>query len=60
MTLIIPPASAHTPVWKIPTYAFINAEPNPIGVGQKINIIMWIDKTEQLLGTQLDGITTTF
>ena len=44
MTLIIPPASAHTPVWKIPTYAFINAEPNPIGVGQKINIIMWIDK----------------
>ena len=44
MILIIPNASAHTPVWKIPTYAFINAEPNPIGVGQKINVIMWIDK----------------
>lgn len=44
MTLVIPNVSAHTPVWKIPTYAFINAEPNPVGVGQKINVIMWIDK----------------
>jgi len=42
--MLVPTTSAHTPVWKIPTYAFINAEPNPVGVGQKINIIMWIDK----------------
>ena len=42
--MFIPNTSAHTPAWTIPTYAFINAEPNPVGVGQQINIIMWIDK----------------
>jgi hypothetical protein len=41
---LVPNTSAHTPAWSIPTYAFINAEPNPVGVGQKLNIIMWIDK----------------
>ncbi len=43
-TLLVPNTSAHTPAWTIPTYAYINAEPNPVGVGQQINIIMWIDK----------------
>jgi hypothetical protein len=42
--LLIPSANAHTPAWSIPTYAFINAAPNPVGVGQKINVIMWLDK----------------
>ena len=32
--MLIPNASAHTPAWKIPTYAYIIAAPNPIGVGQ--------------------------
>jgi hypothetical protein len=40
----IPAANAHTPPWTIRTYAYINAEPNPVGVGQQINIIMWLDK----------------
>jgi hypothetical protein len=40
---LISPANAHTPIWKIPTYAYIVAEPNPIGVGQKMNVYMWLD-----------------
>src|SRR5512139_2626595 len=41
---LMPAANAHTPTWQIPTYAFILVAPDPIGVGQKANIIMWIDK----------------
>ena len=42
-TTLIPRASAHTPAWQIPTYAYINASPNPIGVGQTLIIYMWLD-----------------
>ncbi|MDR1991888.1 MAG: PQQ-binding-like beta-propeller repeat protein [Nitrososphaerota archaeon] len=35
---------AHTPPWEIPTYAYINVAPNPVGVGQTVSIIMFIDK----------------
>ena len=28
----------------IDTYAFLSVGPNPVGVGQKIAIIMWLDK----------------
>ena len=31
----IPAATAHTPAWEIPTYAFVNVSPNPAGVGQQ-------------------------
>ncbi len=41
----VPIANAHTPPWQIPTYAFINAAPNPVGVGQKVDILIWLDKT---------------
>jgi hypothetical protein len=39
---IIPSASAHTPSWTLPTYAFINIAPAPIGVGQTVNVNMWL------------------
>jgi hypothetical protein len=39
----LPAANAHTPAWQIPTYAFVNAAPNPAGVGQPVNIGMWIN-----------------
>ena len=32
--MLVPTASAHTPAWQIPTYAYINVAPNPVGVGQ--------------------------
>ncbi len=35
---------AHDPSWSIPTYAYIQAVPNPIGVGQSSQVYMWIDK----------------
>jgi hypothetical protein len=42
-TMITPNASAHTPAWQIPTYAYVIPGTNPIGVGQPVNIIMWLD-----------------
>jgi hypothetical protein len=42
--MLVPTANAHTPAWEIPTFAFIMAVPNPIGVGQYTHIFMWIDK----------------
>jgi hypothetical protein len=41
----IPAANAHTPKWNITTYAYINAAPNPVGVGQQVYVIFWIDKS---------------
>ena len=42
--LPVPTVTAHTPGWDIPTYAFVSAVPNPIGVGQRVDILMWLDK----------------
>jgi hypothetical protein len=42
--ILIPTAEAHDPAWKITTFAFINVAPNPVGVGQRVNVIMWLDK----------------
>jgi hypothetical protein len=36
--------SAHTPAWNIKTFAYIVAAPDPVGIGQKVNVIMWLDK----------------
>jgi len=33
--------NAHA-AYNIPVYAYINAEPNPVGVGQQVEIIMWV------------------
>jgi len=41
----IPTTTARTPPIEIHTFAFINVAPNPVGVGQQVNIIMWVDKT---------------
>jgi len=40
----LPAANAHTPPWNVPTYAFIVASPNPVGVGQTAVVIFWLDK----------------
>src|SRR5512143_380713 len=36
-------ASAHTPAWTIPTYAYIVASPDKIGVNQPIALIFWLN-----------------
>ncbi|NLB76373.1 MAG: PQQ-like beta-propeller repeat protein [Crenarchaeota archaeon] len=38
-----PTADAHTPPYKITSYAYIMVEPNPVGVGQSMAVVMWID-----------------
>ncbi|MFB3888395.1 MAG: PQQ-binding-like beta-propeller repeat protein [Candidatus Bathyarchaeia archaeon] len=40
----LPSASAHSPPWSVPTYAYLTVIPNPIGVGQTAYVTMWIDK----------------
>ncbi len=42
--VLIPTSNAHTPAWQIPTYAYVQAVPNPVGVGQSALIYMWVDK----------------
>jgi hypothetical protein len=41
--MLVPSATAHYPGWQIPTYAYISAQPDPIGVGQEIHVYMWVD-----------------
>ncbi len=36
----LPTAKAHTPPWSIQTTAYLSAEPNPVGVGQQMEIVM--------------------
>ena len=38
--MLVPSAHAQT---NIPVYAYINASPNPTGVGQGVEIIMWVN-----------------
>jgi hypothetical protein len=40
----LPIISAHFPPTEQATYAYIEAAPNPIGVGQTAFIVMWLDK----------------
>ncbi len=40
--ILVPNAEAHTPAWTLPTYAFINIAPAPIGVGQTVNVNLWL------------------
>ncbi len=42
-TILLPTTLAHDPSWKIPTYAYIQAMPNPVAVNQQSLIIMWLD-----------------
>jgi hypothetical protein len=41
--MLIPNTNAHSPPWTIISYAYIAVAPNPVGVGQTIEVAMWID-----------------
>jgi outer membrane protein assembly factor BamB len=43
--ITLPTAIAHDPAWEIPTYAYINVSPTPIGVGQQATIVVWLGDT---------------
>jgi outer membrane protein assembly factor BamB len=42
-SLALPAANAHDPIWTVASYAYIVPAPNPVGVGQQVAIVMWID-----------------
>jgi hypothetical protein len=42
--MLIPSTAAHSPAWQITTYAFITANPNPVGANQSVLVVMWLDK----------------
>jgi len=42
---LIPSASTHTPAWTIPTFPHIYAATDPVGVGQKAYIYMFVTPT---------------
>src|SRR3972149_5337993 len=39
----LPTANAHTPTWNVPSFAYLVTAPNPVGVGQRVSIMMWVD-----------------
>jgi hypothetical protein len=39
----LPAANAHTPAWNIPSFAYVEVAPNPVGVGQTVQIYIWVD-----------------
>ena len=41
--LLQPTVTAHTPTWQIATTAYVSAEPNPVGTGQQVSIVMLIN-----------------
>ena len=43
--MLFPTTSGHDPPWQIPTTAYINVAPNPVGVGQQTIIVIWLDRT---------------
>ncbi len=42
--MLIPGVEAHTPPWTITSHPFLVASPNPVGVGQTVAVVMWIDE----------------
>ena len=49
--MIIPKANAHIPSMIIPTYAFVTSSPNPIGLGQSVEVVYWVDKVPPTANT---------
>ena len=43
--LLLPGVNAHPEQWQIPTFAYVQAVPNPIGVGQTATVYMWLANT---------------
>ncbi len=41
--VVLPIGQAHTPSWNIPTYAYVAASPDTVGVGQYTLLIMWLN-----------------
>jgi outer membrane protein assembly factor BamB len=42
-TMLMPTVSSHTPPWTVPTYTYVSVSPNPVGVGQTVNVNFWVN-----------------
>ncbi len=42
--ILLPTASAHNPPIQMTSWPFLVASPDPVGVGQRVIIVMWVDK----------------
>ena len=42
--IALPDANAHDPPWQIYSYPYLVPAPNPVGVGQQVIIVMWVDE----------------
>jgi outer membrane protein assembly factor BamB len=40
--ILLPNTNAHSPAWEIPTFAYLGVGPNPVGVGQRAGVFMWL------------------
>jgi outer membrane protein assembly factor BamB len=40
----LPVVNAHDPSWNVPTYAYVAASPDPVGVSQTVTLVFWVDK----------------
>jgi outer membrane protein assembly factor BamB len=39
----LPAANAHSPAWNIPSFAYVEVAPSPVGVGQTVQVYIWVD-----------------
>ena len=42
-TTMLSTTSAHTPAWNIQSFAYVTVAPSPVGVGQTVQVYMWVD-----------------
>jgi len=43
-SMMLMPAKAATPTLTIPTFAYVSVSTNPVGVGQSVEVIMWLNQ----------------
>ena len=41
--MLAPTAKAHSPPWTSISYAYLSVAPSPVGVGQTVDVCMWVD-----------------
>ncbi len=43
VSAVLPIANAHTPAWRVPTFAYVVATPDHVGVGQQLALVFWLN-----------------
>ncbi len=53
----LPSTNAHSPPWDVPTWCYVAVTNNPIGVGQLMDIVFWLNAypQQQTAPTVTDG-----